>query len=51
MKDIFMTVLRNLTVMGDLKEATMYEGGKWATMTIETTEGTYSISIRKTDEE
>lgn len=51
MKNIFMTLLRDLTILGDLKETTMYESGKWATMTIETTEGTYSISINKKDEE
>ena len=50
MKDLFMCLLLNLTRHGDLTEATMYKGGTFSVLKIETNSGTYSVSISKEEE-
>lgn len=50
MKDLFICLLLNLTRHGNVSEATMYQGGTFSILKIETENGTYSVSISKEEE-
>ena len=50
MKDLFICLLLNLTRHGNVTEATMYKGGTFSILKIETDSGTYSVSISKEEE-
>ena len=51
MKDLFMCLLLNLKVHGDITEANMYKGGEFSQMEISTPSGDYKISITKQEKE
>ena len=50
MKDLFMCLLLNLKVHGDITEANMYKGGEFSQLEISTDSGKYRISITKREE-
>ena len=49
MKELFMCLLLNLKNHGDITAATMYKGGSFSSLTVETENGVYTISISKED--
>ena len=51
MKDLFMCLLLNLTKHGKLTEANMYRNGAFSAITVETDNGTYTVTISKEKDE
>ena len=47
MKDLFMCLILNLSKLGKMTEAVMYDGGEFSQVKIETESGKYTISVSK----
>jgi hypothetical protein len=51
MKDLFMCLLLNLTKHGKLTEANMYRGGDYSSITVESEDAIYTVTIRKEEKQ
>lgn len=51
MKELFMELLLDLRMKGNITEANLYQSGTYSSFTVETKSGKYKISISKKDEE
>ena len=51
MKDIFVCLLLNLIKHGNITEANMYKGGKYASFQVVREDGVYNINIGKEEKE
>ena len=49
MKELFMCLLLNLKNHGDITAATLYKGGVFSSITLETKDGIYTVTISKED--
>ena len=51
MNELFMSIFLKLEQLGDVTEATMYKGGDFSTITVNTDDGTFNISISRKKED